>query len=110
MLLADSARPLLLLEHPMLPVRAYLAPADICVPLRPSPTRTRCPYKGEAAYWSLDVDGATVGDVAWTYEDPLPGAAALAGLVCFFDERVDVTIDEQARPRPRTPWSSPARA
>lgn len=104
-LLAESARAQLLYESPLLPVRSYLPPADIRVPLRPSPTRTRCPYKGEAAYWSLDVNGRVVDDLAWSYESPLREAAQVDGLLCFFDERVDVTLDGRLQPRPRSPWS-----
>jgi uncharacterized protein (DUF427 family) len=103
--LAESADARLLFESPLLPVRSYLPPGDVRVPLRPSPTRTRCPYKGEASYWSVDVDGRTVSDLAWSYEDPLHDATAVAGLVCFFDERVDITLDGRPQPRPRTPWS-----
>jgi uncharacterized protein (DUF427 family) len=104
-LLAESARAHLLFESAILPVRSYLPPQDVRVPLQPSPTRTRCPYKGEAAYWSLDLNGRTVHDLAWSYETPREEAARTAGLVCFFDERVDVTVDGRPQPRPRTPWS-----
>jgi uncharacterized protein (DUF427 family) len=103
--LAESARAQLLFEGTILPVRAYVPPADIRVPLRPSPTRTRCAYKGEAAYWSVDVGGRTVRDIAWSYETPRAEATALAGLVAFFDERTDVSLDGEMRPRPVTPWS-----
>jgi uncharacterized protein (DUF427 family) len=41
-------------------------------------------------------------DLAWTYEDPLPEAAPVKGLVAFFDELVDVTLDGERRERPRT--------
>ena len=71
--LAESTRAQLLFEGTLLPVRAYLPPADVRVPLRPSPTRTRCAYKGEAAYWSVDVHGRTVADLAWSYETPRRG-------------------------------------
>ena len=103
--LAESTRARLLFEGPILPVRAYLPPEDIRVPLRPSLTRTRCPQKGEAAYWSVDLDGYIIHDLAWSYEDPLREVAPLAGLVCFFNERVDVTLDGRSEARPRTPWS-----
>jgi uncharacterized protein (DUF427 family) len=103
--LAESTRARLLFEGPILPVRAYLPPEDIRVPLRPSPTRTSCPSKGEAAYWSVDLDGSVVHDLAWSYEDPLHEAAPLAGLVCFFNERLDVSFDGELPPRPHTPWS-----
>jgi uncharacterized protein (DUF427 family) len=104
-LLAESARARLLFEHPILPVRAYLPPDDIRVPLQPSPTRTRCPYKGEATYWTLDVGGRTIPDLAWSYETPREEAAQIAGLVCFFNERVDISLDDNLAPRPRTAWS-----
>jgi uncharacterized protein (DUF427 family) len=97
-LLAESARAQLLFEHPILPVRAYLPPDDIRVPLQPSPTRTRCPYKGQAAYWSIDLEGRVLQDLAWTYETPREEAVRIAGLVCFFNERVDVHL---AQPRAR---------
>ena len=51
------------------------------------------------------VNGAPVPDLAWTYEQPLREAAEVAGLVAFFDEHVDVTLDGTPRPRPITPWS-----
>jgi uncharacterized protein (DUF427 family) len=104
-LLAESTRAQLLFEHAVLPVRAYLPREDVRVPLTPSATRTRCTYKGEAGYWSVELDGWTFSDIAWSYETPNAEAARIAGLVCFFDERVDVALDGQRRPRPITPWS-----
>ena len=104
-LVAESARPQLVFESPILPVRAYLPPEDIRVPLTPSGTRSHCPRKGEAAYWSLDLNGRIVHDVAWTYENPRREAAPLAGLICFFDERVDASLDGESSPRPHTPWA-----
>jgi uncharacterized protein (DUF427 family) len=69
--LAESTAPYMLLEAP-LPPRFYLPPEDVRPgALRPSPTRTFCAYKGEAAY--LSADGAD--DVAWTYPAPLREAA-----------------------------------
>jgi uncharacterized protein (DUF427 family) len=104
-LLAHSTRAYQLREHPILPVRCYLPPDDVRVPLRPSPTRTHCPRKGEAGYWSFDLDGRTVHDLAWSYQDPRPQAALLAGLVCFFNERVEMSLDGRLQPRPLTPWT-----
>jgi uncharacterized protein (DUF427 family) len=48
----------------------------------------------------------SVTDLAWTYEQPLPEAARVAGLVAFFNERVDVVLDGVALERPQTPWSA----
>ena len=99
-LLAESARPALVFET-SLPTRFYLPRADVAAELRPSARRTRCAYKGEASYWS--VDGAE--NIAWTYESPFGEAASLTGLVAFFDELVDVTLDGERRERPRTEFS-----
>jgi uncharacterized protein (DUF427 family) len=105
-LLADSARPALVFET-MLPVRYYLPREDVAVLLLPSDTRTECAYKGAATYWSAEVAGRVVPDLAWSYPDPLPDAAPLRGLVAFFDERLDVEVDGVPRPRAVTPWSRP---
>jgi uncharacterized protein (DUF427 family) len=99
-LLAESARPVLVFET-SLPTRFYLPREDIVADLRPSAKRTLCAYKGEASYWSLD----EAEDLAWTYVQPLGEAAALTGLIAFFDERADVTLDGRPRERPRTPLS-----
>jgi uncharacterized protein (DUF427 family) len=104
-ILADSTEPLLLFET-SLPARAYLRLDDVLMELlRPSPTRSRCAYKGEASYFSVEGAGPDGEDVAWCYEDPLPEVAHIAGRLAFFDERVDVLLDGVLRERPVTPWS-----
>jgi uncharacterized protein (DUF427 family) len=100
-LLAESRRPVLLFETG-LPTRFYLPREDVRAELRPSEKTTFCAYKGRASYWSV----AGRDGVAWTYREPLPDAARLAGLVAFFDEIVDVTVDGQRRERPRTVFVS----
>jgi len=99
-LLAESRRPLMLLETG-LPTRFYLPRADVVAPVLPSDRVTWCAYKGQAGYLSFEA-GA---DLAWTYPDPLPGVRQIAGLVAFFDELVDVTVDGQARQRPDTEFA-----
>jgi uncharacterized protein (DUF427 family) len=99
-LLAESTRPVLLFET-SLPVRSYLPRDDVRLDLlEPSSRRTACAYKGVASY--LARGGK---DLAWCYESPLPDAGEIAGLICFFDERVDLTVDGEKRSRPITPWS-----
>jgi len=100
-LLAESSRATLLFET-SLPTRFYLPREDVLSDLQPSGKRTYCPYKGHASYWSVEVPGRAHQDLAWTYEDPLPEAAPVTGLVAFFDERVDVVLDGERRSRPRT--------
>jgi uncharacterized protein (DUF427 family) len=80
------------LIHP----RFYLPREDVHVPLEPSDTRSFCPYKGEATYWSA----AGHRDIAWSYEAPLPDGPLVAGLVAFWDERVDVFVDGRRRGAP----------
>ena len=103
--LAESTRPRLLFET-QLPVRFYLPREDVRTELlKPSDTITTCAYKGAASYWSLHLDGQTVPDIAWIYLQPLPDAAEIRDLMCFFDERVDVIVDGVPRERPQSPWS-----
>lgn len=100
-LLAESARPKLLFET-MLPVRFYLPREDVVVRLEHSDTVSYCAYKGRAAYFSVP-DGPR--DVAWTYHEPLHDGEPVRDRICFFDERVDVTVDGVRRERPATQWS-----
>lgn len=90
--IADSTRPTLVFET-SLPVRFYLPREDVLVDLQPSDTRTYCAYKGGASYWSFDAGGRRREDLIWSYEEPLPDSAQLAGLVAFWHERFDVTVD-----------------
>jgi uncharacterized protein (DUF427 family) len=85
-----------LLYETQLPTRFYLPREDFVADLVPSPTHSFCPYKGEASYWSV----LGLEDVAWSYEQPRPDALAVAGLVSFWDHRVDVFLDGQLRGRP----------
>jgi uncharacterized protein (DUF427 family) len=87
--LADSVRARLLFETG-LPTRYYLPRLDVRLDLlRPSPTVTRCPYKGVAGHYSAEVDGVKFSDVAWSYPAPRPEVAKIENLICFYDERVD---------------------
>ena len=90
---ADSVHPVLLFETG-LAVRYYLPKTDVRMELLdPSPTTTGCPYKGTAEYYAATVDGHRHDDVAWWYRHPTAEAMAIAGMVAFYDERVDVTVD-----------------
>ena len=52
--------------------------------LRPSDTRTRCPWKGTASYFSLEVDGQINADAAWYYPEPKDAAQEITGRVAFW--------------------------
>jgi uncharacterized protein (DUF427 family) len=102
---AESRRPLLLLETG-LPERWYLPRADVREDvLRPSDTVTECPYKGRASYFSVDTGTAVHPDVAWTYPMPIPECPKIEQAVCFFNERVDLWVDGEPQARPTTKWS-----
>lgn len=93
-LLADTVHGKLLYET-TLPTRYYLPREDVLTTLTPSPTRTLCPYKGKASYWSFTLDGQAVEDLVWSYEDPLEDAAGLKGYLAFYDNKVEVLLDEK---------------
>ena len=44
-------------------------------------------------------------DLAWSYGQPFPAVAAIAGLVAFYDEKVDTYVDGELRERPVTVFS-----
>jgi uncharacterized protein (DUF427 family) len=92
-----------LLFETSLPTRFYLPREDVRAELHAGTRRSYCPYKGQASYWSAEVNGETREDIAWSYEQPLPDAVAIAGLVAFWDEQVDVFLDGERRPRPGGP-------
>jgi uncharacterized protein (DUF427 family) len=103
--LADSTHPSLLFETG-LPERYYLPKVDVRMDLLvPTDTATRCPYKGQARYWSARVGDRLVEDVAWSYPWPLPESQKIAGLVCFYNERVDLVVDGERLASPRSPFS-----
>jgi len=86
---AESRRAIAL-EEASYPTVYYLPLADADrTALRPSETTSWCPYKGEAGYFSLSVDGKDSGDAVWTYADPFPAVAAIKDHVAFYPDRVD---------------------
>ncbi|KAF9776810.1 hypothetical protein IL306_004948 [Fusarium sp. DS 682] len=86
-----------------LPTRYYipLTAVDQTV-LRKSPVMSKCPYKGEAEYYHVVVDGKTFENLVWYYNHPTLESAAIARLVCFYNEKVDVILDGELQERPKT--------
>ncbi len=92
---AESTRPRMLVETG-LPVRWYLPREDVRTDLlEPSYTTTRCPYKGVAQYWTLRDGDREERDIVWSYPEPMHDAEAVEGLLCFFNERVDITAGDR---------------
>jgi uncharacterized protein (DUF427 family) len=89
-----------------LPPRQYIPKTDVRMDLlTPTEKKTECPYKGTARYWSLTVGGKTYDDILWGYDAPLPESQKITGLVCFYNEKVDVHIDGELEERPKTKFA-----
>jgi uncharacterized protein (DUF427 family) len=104
--LAESSSPVLVFETG-LPTRYYLDRTDVdFTRLVPSDTVTACPYKGTTSgYWSAHLDGRTHPDLAWAYDFPTRDLLPIAGLVAFYNEKVDTFLDGVELERPRTHFS-----
>jgi uncharacterized protein (DUF427 family) len=90
---AESTKPTLLFETG-LPTRYYLPKTHVRMDLfAPTSTSSHCPYKGDADYWSLRLRETVVQDVAWSYRTTLSESQKIAGLVCFYPEKVDLYVD-----------------
>lgn len=92
-LLAETRRPRALFETGQ-PVRWYIQPEDVNTALltNSEDTHTACPYKGTARHLSARIDGREVKDVAWTYAMPTPEARRIADHICFYPEKVKLTV------------------
>ena len=92
--LADTDGPVLLFETG-LPTRYYIDATDVAFEhLEPSDTQTLCPYKGvTSGYWSVRTGNTVHPDLAWTYHYPLPAVAQIAGMVAFYNEKLDIEVD-----------------
>jgi uncharacterized protein (DUF427 family) len=94
------------LDETGLPPRYYIPAADVRMELlTPTDTKTTCPFKGTASYWSAAIGDEVVPDLAWSYPDPIAEAAEIAGLLCFYNEKVDLEVDGEFQARPSTRWS-----
>jgi uncharacterized protein (DUF427 family) len=94
------------------PVRYYIPQEDVRLDmLIPSATTSRCPYKGPASYWSVQLGNETFADMVWSYMDPVAECPKIKGLVCFFHEcGCDIYVDDELTPRPQTKWARSLRS
>jgi uncharacterized protein (DUF427 family) len=92
-LVADTTSALVLHEA-TLPAVQYIPLADVVQErLTRTDTSTYCPFKGDASYYSVTTSaGETVDDVIWTYEQPYPAVAAIAGHVAFYPNKADISV------------------
>ena len=104
--LADAQTSVMVFETG-LPTRYYVDPTSVHMRfLRPSAKRSQCPYKGiTGGYWSVETNGTTVEDVAWSYLFTTAAMTPIAGLVAFLNEKVDIFIGGELQARPVTHFS-----
>jgi uncharacterized protein (DUF427 family) len=109
--LADAGSSVMVFETG-LPTRYYLSRTDVdFAQLIPSDTVTACPYKGTTSgYWSVLAGGTVHPDLAWSYDFPTRQLLPIAGLIAFYNEQVDITLDGQRLERPRTHFFTSASA
>jgi uncharacterized protein (DUF427 family) len=90
---ADTTAALALRESNY-PAVSYIPLADVDQAfLKASDTTTYCPYKGDASYYTLVTGDAEFQDAIWTYREPYPAVADIAGHVAFYPDKVEVTQD-----------------
>jgi uncharacterized protein (DUF427 family) len=88
--LAETSAALELTEGRYPPV-LYFPRGDVAMAmLDRSGTRTHCPHKGDATYYSIVTGSGTLTDAVWSYETPLPEVAAIAGHLAFYPDRVTI--------------------
>ena len=87
--IADTRHALTLREAAYPPVQ-YIPRKDVdMAQLARSDHATYCPYKGDAAYYSIEADGRASANAIWTYETPFPAVGGIAGHLAFYPQRVD---------------------
>jgi uncharacterized protein (DUF427 family) len=92
--IADSIRALTLREARYAPVH-YIPRADVdMTALQPTPHASHCPYKGDARYFSIRVDGRSAENAVWSYEAPYEAVMPIREHLAFYPDRVD-SIDER---------------
>jgi uncharacterized protein (DUF427 family) len=93
---ADTRRALTLFEASY-PGVQYVPREDADMALmRRTAHTTHCPYKGDAAYYTVEAGGRTAENAVWTYEQPFAGAAGIAGYLAFYPNRVEITEEGAA--------------
>lgn len=100
--IAESTHALRVIETAGPPVY-YLPPADVRMDLLERTTHvSQCEWKGQAAYFTLQLNGRRIPNLAWSYAKPLPGYEAIRDHLAFYAGLVDEAWvgDERATPQP----------
>ena len=98
--IADTTRALVM-RAPGTPDQPYIPRDDVDMSrLVRTDLVTHCPYKGDAAYWSIRSGPRTVENAVWSYEAPYDEMAPIKGYLAFYGDRVDA-IEERPPDPPR---------
>lgn len=87
--IADSDRVLVLHESRHGPVYYFPRESVQMGYLERTDHHTYCPFKGEASYWTMGVNGRISENAAWSYEDPLVEVADIENCVAFYQDKMD---------------------
>ena len=106
--LAESSSPVLVFETGLL-TRYYLNRTEVdFTHLAPTDSVSACPYKGTTSgYWTAEIGGTSYSDIAWVYDFPTLQLLPIAGLIAFYNEKVDTFLDGRLLDRPVTLPSLP---
>jgi len=106
LVLAESSAPVMVFETG-LPTRYYFDRGAVNYEhLEATDTETACPYKGRTTgYWSVQTEDDLHPDLAWAYDFPTRQLLPIAGMVAFYNEKVDIFIDGEPQERPVTHFS-----
>ena len=89
--IADSVDALVLRESTY-PQVIYFPRADVAMAqLSRTDRSTHCPYKGDAAYYSVEAGGQVAENAVWTYEQPYPAMAQIDGRLAFYPNKVEIS-------------------
>jgi uncharacterized protein (DUF427 family) len=103
--IAESTSPRILFETG-LPARYYLPKTHVRMDLlTPTESVSHCPYKGQAEYWSVRAGDGVHDDLAWSYRAPFAESQKIAGLIAFYNEKIDIYVDGVLQQRPVTKFS-----
>ncbi|WBO23282.1 DUF427 domain-containing protein [Sphingomonas abietis] len=96
--IADSRHALTLREAHYPPVH-YLPRADVeMAALERTDHASHCPYKGDAAYFSVPAGGIRSTNAIWSYEHPHDAVAEIRDHLAFYPDRVDAIREEPLPP------------
>ncbi len=88
--LAESDRALELIEGDQ-PAVIYFPREDVAMAfLDATDSKTTCPHKGDASYYTIHGHSETITDAAWSYEAPIEAVAAIKGHLAFYAGKVKV--------------------